>query len=509
MGRIRRETEVDRTGAALAGFGGTLPLTRGVVAITLAPVAAQSPVGQRLLALLVNELARMKGVVSLIMVGGIGNVPILAGLPLEGATLEAGLASFVGALNAPATKAEPYQAAIAFDADVAPDVNVQIGNATTSNADVVVAADSWRALLGRYSEQAIWDGAAPYGAALAAALATAEVFKRLLVANGLEDPGRRLLFDFAFSAFNYGVDDAAAAGPDVHELALRDVAVVGCGAGGSAALYVLAMQPSLSGQIGLVEPGRHKLSNLNRYLMTTASDVHERRHKLSSAIDHLARFAPALTPTVYPLSWEMLQSHPWPLLLSTVDTVPARWQIQRRAVEGAEILDAAVNDLFYNVIRVVPGGWCLQCKHPFDPDYDFKQRAARWGVDVGTVRAWTAANVTVTSEMIVVLAQTQGKEPDEYAALEGVPFGEVPLLTECGETRLRTDVPSQAPVLPLATTAVGVLLAAEIAKHFAGSGVRLGNWLGHYLDRAPKRPRMVWRPASRSCRRHSVDEHGA
>lgn len=45
---------------------------------------------------------------------------------------------------------------------------------------------------------------------------------------------------------------------------------------------------------------------------------------------------------------------------------------------------------FYNVIRVIPGGWCLQCKHPFDPDHDLKQRAARWGVDVGTVRAGRA-----------------------------------------------------------------------------------------------------------------------
>jgi len=502
MARFRRETAIDRTEAALAGYGTTLPLANGAVDITVAPIAAASPGGQRLLALLVNELARMKGVVSVINVNGVARVPVLGGVPLEGTDLESGLAGFVASLNAPAPTADdPYEATIEFGETDAVDVRVAIGD-VTANADIVVAADGWRALLGRYVQCAAWEASAPYGAALAAALAAPEVFKRLLLANGLDDPDRRLMTNFAFSAFDYGVNDDAGAGPDMHELVLRDLAIVGCGAGGSAALYVLAMQPGLAGAVALVEPGRHKLSNINRYLMTSASDVHEARHKLASAVNHLARFAPALASTLHPVEWQMLAEHPWPFLLSTVDTVPARWQIQRRAIAGAEILDAAVNDLFYNVIRVAPGGWCLECKHPFDPDYDLKQRGARWGVDFETVRAWATKNVAVNAEMIATLAETQGKEPDEYAALEGRPFRDIPMLTECGETRLRTDVPSQAPVLPLATTPVGVILAAEIAKRSVAPDARLSNWLGHYLDRAPQRPRVVWRPASASCPRH-------
>jgi molybdopterin/thiamine biosynthesis adenylyltransferase len=504
MGRIRRETEVDRTEAALAGYGATLPLARGKVAITVTATAAESPVGQRLLALLINELARMKGVVKMIAVEGIAGVTTLASVPLDGAELEAGFAAFVGLLNAPNKTGDgPYEATIAFGSADAADVRVVIGEtATRADADVVVAADAWRALLGDYAKHAVWGAQAPYGAALAAALSAAEVFKRLLLANGLSDPRRRLLDDFAFSSFDYGVDGEAGVGADVAELVLNDVAVVGCGAGGSAALYVLAMQPGLAGEVTLIEPGRHKLSNMNRYLMTTASDVHESRHKLASAVNHLARFSPALRPTLYPVSWEMLGAHPWPFLLSTVDTVPARWQIQRRALHNAEILDAAVNDLLYTVVRVAEGGWCLECKHPYDPGYDVKQRAARWGVDAETVRVWTATNIVVTVEMIAGLAEVQGKQTDEYAELEGMPFREVPALIECGETRLLTDVPSQAPVLPLATTSVGAILAAEIAKRFVAREAQLNNWLGHYLDRAPGRPRVVWRPAVPSCPRH-------
>lgn len=81
-------------------------------------------------------------------------------------------------------------------------------------------------------------------------------------------------------------------------------------------------------------------------------------------------------------------------------------------------------------------------------------------------------------------------------------FGDVPMLTECGETKLRTDVPSQAPVLPLATTPAGVILAAEIAKHYVAPEAQLRNWLGHDLARAAERPRVIWRPASAACRKH-------
>jgi len=104
--------------------------------------------------------------------------------------------------------------------------------------------------------------------------------------------------------------------------------------------------------------------------------------------------------------------------------------------------------------------------------------------------------------MITRLAEVQNHDPADYAGLEGVRFGDVPALTECGETTLRTDVPSQAPVLPLATTPAGIMLAAEVAKHFIAPVAQLANWLGHDLGRRPERPRVVWRPASKHCPRH-------
>lgn len=72
----------------------------------------------------------------------------------------------------------------------------------------------------------------------------------------------------------------------------------------------------------------------------------------------------------------------------------------------------------------------------------------------------------------------------------------MPALTECGQTRLSTQAPSQAPVLPMATTTAGVILAAEIAKHHVAPQAQLNNALDHHLARNPRAPRVVWRPAS-------------
>lgn len=151
---------------------------------------------------------------------------------------------------------------------------------------------------------------------------------------------------------------------------------------------------------------------------------------------------------------------------------------------------------------MVPGGWYLECKHPYDADYELKQRAKRWGQELDTVRTWMRENVPVTADMIACLAEVQNREPAEYAELEDLPFTETPAMIECGETKLQTEVPSQAPVLPLATTPAGVLLAAEVAKHFVAPEAQLMNWLAHDLGRRPDQPHLAKRPASAKCPRH-------
>lgn len=499
MGTIRAETETDRSERTLAALDLTLPLRRGVVEIEASERALESPAGQKLLVLLVNVLARMKGIVSAIHLPGVADQKVHPAVPLFGGVLATGIDRLVRSLNSPQSE---YEACVEFAPADESTVRIAIGN--VSGDAISVGADAWRSFLGRCVAESDWETDSPFGPSMAASIAAAEAFKRLVEANTGPDPRRVLLRDLRFSTFNYGLNGEAEVGPARFDLFLRDVAIVGCGAGGTAALYVLAMSPRFSGEIALVEPSLHKPSNLNRYLMASASDVNEPRHKLASVVEHLARLAPTLTPTLYPVAWEQLASPLWPKLISTVDTVESRWMIQRRAVEAAEIYDAAVLGLLYTLLRVVPGGWCLECKHPLDPVLPQKQRAARWGVSLPTLQKWEAKDVRVTREMITRLAEVQGTTVDHYGELEGIRFREVPQLTECGETPLRTDVPSQAPVLPLATTAAGVALAAEVAKAFVAPEAQLSNWMAHDLAVAPK-ARLLnrFRPAREDCPCHT------
>ena len=483
MATIRQETEIDRTEQALKARNLALPLARGEVEITVAAGVEATPGGQRLLALLVNVLARMKGVVQKIHLDIASNPGVLPGTPLASSHLVDGLGGFIDSLNWPG---EPYPAILSLGSSDNPVVTIGIGTEPRT-CDLVVASDAWRALVGSWTAEADWWAANPVGAALSAAIAATEAFKAITAANGAPGPTPAPP-DFAYSALNYGINSEAEPGVDIPDLELQDLAIVGCGAGGSGSAYVLGMHTNPSGRIHLIEPGVHKLSNLNRYVPALAADVHGRRHKLASLVGHLAVTASALDLVLHPRPWEQLDAHPWSTVISAVDTIESRWQIQTRAARSAVILDVAVDDLLYSVWRY--GGSrdrCLFCKHPFDPDLAVKQRGLRWGVSPQMVDEWTTANKPVDADMIHALARTQNRSPEDFADLLGVRFLDTPTLLECGSTSLRADVPSQAPILPLATTAVAVVCAAEVIKIATGLAP-LDNSLAHDLRRNPTGP---------------------
>lgn len=103
--------------------------------------------------------------------------------------------------------------------------------------------------------------------------------------------------------------------------------------------------------------------------------------------------------------------------------------------------------------------------------------------------------------MLEGLARTQGRTPEDFTEIRGIPFSWTPRLLECGSTQLRADVPSQAPVLPLATTAVAAVGAAEILKNVAGLPP-LDNWLAHDFRRRPARPWVKHRGPLQGCPEH-------
>src|SRR5947207_2673214 len=119
MAQIRPETEDDRTEGALAADGLTLPLTRGSVEIDVVPGVEATTGGQRLVAVLVNVLARMKGVVRDIHLVSDNNPQVSLGTPLRSERLTDGLVGLAASLN---TTNSRFRASLSLGRTRDPDV---------------------------------------------------------------------------------------------------------------------------------------------------------------------------------------------------------------------------------------------------------------------------------------------------------------------------------------------------------------------------------------------------
>jgi hypothetical protein len=476
--RIEPETETHRNEKALGTLvpGARLPLERGTVAVAVQKGLEGTPGGQHLVTLLVHLLARMKGIVRNVTVDA-GDAPRLPGVLLPGETLQQGLAALVEGLSGPRSV---YRCGLEFGMrSPAADVRVAVGDQA---GDIHIGADGWRALIGRYVEEARWQDASALGPYMAATIGASDVLKVLLRLNFGWSDGR-LVGDSAFSLFNYRLDEQAGRGPNISSIRLRDLAIAGAGAGGTAALYTILSFPDVSGEVVVVEPGYLKTSSLGRYLMTNYEQVYNERHKLDSVMEFIQRYAAEVQVEGESTRWHEVKRN-WKIVLSTVDTPEARWDVQRS--KPTLILDGGVIGTIYAILRVMPGGWCLECKHPPDPDVTWKRRALRWGLSVDEVRTRYRDQTPVSHEDIERLAEVQAKPVDTFLSLEGLPFDQLPALTECGETPLLLAIPSQAPVLPIATTAAGIVLAAEVVKELNDLREPLHNYLTHDLRFRPK-----------------------
>jgi hypothetical protein len=157
------------------------------------------------------------------------------------------------------------------------DVGTGIGRVETPFETTFYAgAAGWDALLSATRRQPIGDSQNPFGAAVAACLAAANVFRRVFLADWHDhvDDGLR------FSAWSFDRTDRATGTPGRPWELRGDAVLVGVGAVGNAALWTLARAP-LAGSLHLIDPQDIELSNLQRYVLATRAD--EGRSKVDVA----------------------------------------------------------------------------------------------------------------------------------------------------------------------------------------------------------------------------------
>ena len=150
---------------------------------------------------------------------------------------------------------------------------------TLSCPHVYIGSMGWLAFMGA-DPQIVGDSQNPFGAAAAACLGCANVF-RFVFADQLHGAG--LDKNRCLSLFDLTVDAKRPSNPALAALELSEVHLVGLGAIGNAATWVISRLPGATGTLHLIDHEEVDLGNLQRYVLTDQSHVGQDKVHLAKA----------------------------------------------------------------------------------------------------------------------------------------------------------------------------------------------------------------------------------
>lgn len=209
-----------------------------------------------------------------------------------------------------------------------------IGSASVeSGSTVTINSDGWIAHLCTEGNQLPWTSELqnPIGAHVAASLGAADVFKAVLRrVKGCNQLDVRPSGSFVFSAFDYGFASSANANPPLPtSIPLGTVHLISAGAINSSVAYSLRAVPGITGKLVVIEPQEVQISDLNRYLITTANDAIRRRPK----VDVLRTFVEGVFEVeTFQMEFQryrnQLKKGCLDLAIVGVDRDESRWEVQ-------------------------------------------------------------------------------------------------------------------------------------------------------------------------------------
>jgi hypothetical protein len=415
------------------------------VLVSVDEATAHLPSVQHAAWMTLNELVRMKGVVSAVGLACPSGV-VLAGrvVPLAQRNLDLASALLAGCdeIGMVAVASTPN------DADGF-DRRLEVGPGE-SHGGIRVHGEGW---WGGYSDAAIAaarpEDASPIGPYIAASLVVGELFCSVALRD--YEPTARLFF----SAWTLEVStEPPDVNPALAELEL-DTLIAGVGAVGCMVVHVLWAADSVTGDVVVCDADRKGIddTNLNRYVFFGRSSVG--KQKASEAAEIGADAGVDFDPVDHPV--QTIERFP-ARVVSAVDINIAREAIQSRY--PARILSASTRDLRAEVLRVaIPHlGVCLRCFNP--PEEQPNDNALRKALEAGEHGdiAGLAAVHDVTLEEVeawVVRGQCGRASERLLPALRG-------------GLRLPPEF-----AISFVSSLAGVLLAAELLKDMAAVDVPL------------------------------------
>lgn len=183
---------------------------------------------------------------------------------------------------------------------------------------IYIGSDGAVAKLSTRVPQPIGHSRNPFGAAAAACLGNANIFRAVAAA---QLPHGALDGDLHLSVFDLIPNAPEPVNPPLDAPSLGEAHLVGAGAIGNAALWTLARVPFSSGLLHVVDGESVELSNVQRYVLATAADVESQKVDLA---------AQAFTRSVADAGFRV-EAHAvrWGGYLAGL---PTPWQLRRVAV---------------------------------------------------------------------------------------------------------------------------------------------------------------------------------
>jgi hypothetical protein len=302
----------------------------------------------------------------------------------------------------------------------------------------------------------------PVGPSLAAGLAAAEVFKRLIADLPLR-PGLKIrrAGSMVMSAYDYGL--AEGRNPAIPEAVDVDgLVVVGLGGIGAAWVAAASSLTALKGQLFLVDRDPLDVTSHNRHLVSRPGDSGP---KVKLAADALA-FHPHVVPVEL---WfdEFLKEHGdrHELVVVGVDRDVVRREIQaslpKVILNAGTSDDASLRVTRHDFIH----GACLSCisrddlvDHPAE-----RQLASQLGLTLEVVLDFAASNAPVPAG---ILRGGNALSEDQISVLADQPLPEIQIRV-CSELQLLAGTQQPAVSISFLSAIPGYLLLGEVIKERA------------------------------------------
>lgn len=353
-------------------------------------------------------------------------------------------------------------------------VGISVGtDAPAFETTVFAGSDGWDALVSTRDPVPVGRSVNPLGAGVAACLAAAHVFTRVM----LPDWEARWCPDGRLSTLTLEASTTTAAiGVPNDGWQLRgDAVLVGLGAVGNGAAWALG-RASVEGRLHLVDHEDVELSNLQRYVMAERAD--EGRSKVDLAA---SSFCGPLEVVTHARPWEGFverEGYEWPHVLVALDSARGRRAVQASLPKWLANAWTQPGDLGLSVHGRFDGpGACLNCLYLPRGSVANEDEvvAAALGIPhlVGDVRTLLHTGAGVHSDLLQAVASGLGLGPDAVSLFEGRPIRALYIEGVCGGGLLplgAAGTPAQDLHVPLAhqSALAGVLLAAALAQVAVG-----------------------------------------